>query len=113
MRILGEVRRSQLVTTFGVGSIVPVEDESFMVAGIDRWSVGASNLHEPRLERELGVGGFVIPPAGDNTQDIPVVRFPMWSSCPACHRLNQHTFFTHVERNECNSCHVKLIPSRF
>lgn len=101
------------MTTFGVGAIVPVEDESFMVAGIDRWSVGASNLHEPRLERELGVDGFVIPPAGEKTQDIPVVRFPMWSSCPSCHRLDKHTFFTHVERDECNSCHVKLIPSRF
>jgi hypothetical protein len=47
----GEVRRSQLITTYGVGSIVAVEDESFMIAGIDRWDPGPPNLHEPRLER--------------------------------------------------------------
>ena len=61
----GEIRRSQLITTYGVGSIVAVEDESFMVAGIDRWEPGPPNLHEPRLERRLHVNGFRVPPASE------------------------------------------------
>lgn len=59
----GAIRRSQLITTYGIGSVIAVEDESFMVAGIDRWDPGPPNLHEPRLERQLHVSGFRIPPA--------------------------------------------------
>jgi len=109
----GEVRRSQLVTTYGVGAIVAVEDESFMVAGIDRWGVGEPNLHEPRLERELHVRGFVSPPATEDGEDIPVVRFPTWHSCPTCRRLDKHGFFTSADRNTCGECEQRLIPSRF
>ena len=47
----GEVRHSQLITTYGVGSVVAIEDESFMIAGTDRWRSGVIDLHEPRLER--------------------------------------------------------------
>ena len=68
----GEIRRSQLITTYGIGSIIAVEDESFMVAGIDRWEPGPPNLHEPRLERRLRVNGFRVPPASDSGPDIPV-----------------------------------------
>ena len=92
--VKGAVRRNQLISTFGVGSIVALGDESFMVAGIDRWNVGDPDIHEPRLERELGVPGFVRPPAGDDDKrpDIPVVRFPRLSSCPSCHRLEPPPF---------------------
>jgi len=66
----GAIRRSQLITTYGIGSIIAVEDESFMVAGIDRWAPGPPNLHEPRLERRLRVNGFRIPPASEDGPDI-------------------------------------------
>lgn len=112
-RVKGAVRRSQLVTTYGVGSIVAVEDESFMVAGIDRWDVGEPNLHEPRLERKLGVKGFVVPPATDKGQDIPVIRFPRMQSCPTCRRLADHRHFTGFDQNKCGDCGTVLVPSRF
>ena len=64
--VKGAVRRSQLVTTYGVGSIIALGDESFIVTGIDRWGISDANLHEPRLERELTVNGFVVPPATDD-----------------------------------------------
>jgi hypothetical protein len=112
-RTKGSVRRSQLITTYGVGAVVAVEDESFMIAGIDRWTVAGPNLHEPRLERKLGVGGFVIPPASERDQDIPVVRFPTMASCPSCKRLDRHTFFTSYSGNRCGTCDSPLVPSRF
>src|SRR5262249_49370167 len=96
--IKGAVRRSQLVTTYGVGAVVALADESFMVTGIDRWGIASPNLHEPRLERELMVHGFVAPPATDGA-DIPVVRFPRWYSCPKCRRLDEHRKLTTFESN--------------
>jgi hypothetical protein len=110
--VKGAVRRSQLVTTYGVGSIVALGDESFIVAGIDRWGISDPNLHEPRLERELVVGGFVVPPATDGG-DIPVVRFPRWYSCPKCKRLDEHRRLTTFESNVCGDCNRTLVPSRF
>lgn len=109
----GEVRRSQLVTTYGVGAIVAVEDESFMIAGIDRWPVAGPNLQEPRLERQLGVSGFATPPAGPGDQDIPVVRFPEMVWCPGCTRLEKHRFLAAHDDNRCRHCDTNLVPSRF
>lgn len=109
----GEIRRSQLITTYGIGSIVAVEDESFMVAGTDRWDPAPPNLHEPRLERRLHVNGFRVPPATEGKGDIPVVRFPTWAHCGSCKRLDKHTKLTSIFKNLCNACSVPLIPSRF
>lgn len=109
----GEIRRSQLITTYGIGSIVAVEDESFMVAGIDRWEPSPPNLHEPRLERRLHVNGFRVPPASEEGRDVPVVRFPTWAHCPSCKRLDKYTKLTSIFKNLCNACSVPLIPSRF
>jgi hypothetical protein len=112
-RIKGHVRRSQLVTTYGVGSVVPVGDEAFMVAALERWDVPGPDLHEPRLERELRVHGFVQPPATDERPDVPVVRFPSFQSCPMCRRLARHGEFTHADLNDCPDCSMALVPSRF
>lgn len=111
--VKGHLRRSQLITTYGVGAIVPVGDEAFMIAALERWDVGIPDLHEPRLERELRVNGFVQPPATDERPDIPVVRFPTWQSCPTCRRLAPHNRFTHFDLNTCSECSTALVPSRF
>src|SRR5215204_6249240 len=112
--IKGTVRRSQLITTYGVGAVVAVEDESFMVAGIDRWPDGELDLHEPRLERRLEVQGFRQPPAREDRPDVPVVRYPRWYSCPKCRRLDDHrTLAGAFDSNKCARCHRTLVPSRF
>jgi hypothetical protein len=111
--VLGEIRRSQLVTTFGVGAIVAIGDESFMICGLDDWPVTVPDLHEPRLERSLGVSGFARPPAGETGLDIPVVRFPDIVWCPGCKRLAKHDHFAGRTGNKCMDCGVGLVPSRF
>lgn len=112
---IGSIRRAQLISTYGVGSMIPVGDESFMVAGLDRWTVGDTNVHEPRLETLLEVDGFVRPPATgkDGRNDVPVVRFPDMHYCPNCRRLERHRFFCRNSENKCSVCGVALIPSRF
>lgn len=113
-KIKGHIRRSQLITTYGVASVIPVGDEAFMVAALNRWDVGAADLHEPRLQRELRVNGFVQPPAGgEERPDVPVVRFPTFQSCPVCRRLARHKDFTHFDLNDCPDCSQPLVPSRF
>ena len=111
--IKGHIRRSQLITTFGVGAIVPLGDEAFMVADLDRWGAARPDLHEPRLQKELHVSGFVQPPATDDEADVPVVRFPTFQSCPMCNRLAPHGDFTHYDLNDCPDCSHALVPSRF
>ncbi len=108
-----KVRSAQLITTYGVGSIVASGDQSLMVCGIDRWPVSEPDLHEPRLERQLQVNGFAKPPAGDGAGTIPVVKFPRWQSCPNCERLAHYRDFGGVFDNRCQECDVALVPSRF
>ncbi|MER8093757.1 DUF1998 domain-containing protein [Streptomyces goshikiensis] len=117
----GAVRRAQAITTYGVGSLIAVEQESFIVSGIDaaeeQWPRDeAPVIHEPRLARVLGVSRFRLPPAsGDGSRDgIRVRRFPLWHHCPNCHALDHvRKFNSPPGRNECAECAESLVPSRF
>ncbi|RSS84161.1 DUF1998 domain-containing protein [Streptomyces sp. WAC06614] len=117
----GTVRRAQAVTTYGVGALIAVEQESFIVCGLDgadtQWARDeAPVVHEPRLARVLGVRRFRLPPAsGDDSRDgVRVRRFPLWHHCPGCHALdNVRRFNSPPGRNECAECAEALVPSRF
>lgn len=116
MKKLGKVRRSQLISTYGIGSIIPLEEGSVMVAGLEKWPVGPYDINEPRLSGKLGVKGFIRPPASgnENRNDIPVVRFPTVYYCPGdCKRLADFGFMAAPASNICQKCNIKLIPSRF
>lgn len=83
-----KVRRSQLLSTFGIGGLFPAQSTSFMIRGLDDWPADRDGLviSEPRLARSLGVRELRLPPAG-GTRDIPVIRFPATQVCPKCHRI--------------------------
>ncbi|WP_103516623.1 DUF1998 domain-containing protein [Streptomyces sp. SM10] len=117
-RRLGEIRRAQLITTYGVGAMIAVENESFLIRGIDSWDVSeAPFISEPRLARQLGVSGFRMPPApdSDSARDgVRAVRFPEMYSCPHCHQLQPYRKFNSpARRAECSTCQESLVPSRF
>lgn len=92
------VRRSQLVSTFGVGGLFDTSwNESFMIAGLDVWPFARQTVPddwqvvEERLAGRLRVGSLRLPPdyrEGPGTQhphlQIPAVRFPRWHYCPRC-----------------------------
>lgn len=133
---LTTVRRSQIVTTFGIGALIPVEQESYIVLGQDSWppywssrdksrmvdEITGRNLNEidqPDLSRALNNVRFIIPPT-ENAR-VPVARFPRLASCPNCHRLDRWTFLAHTDakgkqQNICKFCLPEkhhLITSRF
>ncbi|MDY0810103.1 DUF1998 domain-containing protein [Kitasatospora purpeofusca] len=117
-RRLGEIRRTQLVTTYGVGAMIAVENESFMVRGIDSWDTSeAVTVVEPRLAQQLGVGGFRLPPAPDPTRardGVRASRFPLVYSCPQCGSLAPfQRFNSPAGKAECSLCSEDLVPSRF
>ena len=114
-KTIGQIRRSQLITTYGIGSVVAVEDLSVMILGQDYWGVSRPDIHEPRLERLLDVKGFISPPASGEQKhkDIPCVRFPEIYSCPECHVLAPHDELADTTGNRCGMCNRTLVSSRF
>ncbi|KYK09026.1 MULTISPECIES: DUF1998 domain-containing protein [Streptomyces] len=117
----GTVRRAQAISTYGVGSLIAVDHESFVVSGLDEadhsWRRDESPVvHERRLARLLDVDFFRLPPASDdNSKDgLRVRRFPLMHSCPECNDLQPHRDFSPpAGRSVCGTCEVDLVPSRF
>ena len=76
---LGDVRRSQVIITHGPGSIVDFRAGGYGGAGVsvvaaglqewDRWAPPPGlghpqTVYEPRLQKQLSVDGFRLPPRG-------------------------------------------------
>ncbi|GDX94147.1 hypothetical protein LBMAG46_41570 [Planctomycetia bacterium] len=49
----GQVRRSQIVTTFGPGAMMDLPDHSILVSGLDQWTGVNEEIIEPRLLQKL------------------------------------------------------------
>lgn len=120
------LRRSQTVTTFGVGAIADLPDASVMICGTDKWDTrGSVSLSDPRLEKKLGVSYFRMAPDSDSPGDgITAVRFPRAMRCRRCNKLRdieawriaaQSTkrFIYFDDKPYCDTCSIALIPSRF
>lgn len=86
----GQIRRSQVITTFGPGAMVDLTNHSVMVGGLDHWSVdGRRVISEERLvakaERLLEASGLALyappvdsaDPTGPQT-GIRAWEFPEW-----------------------------------
>jgi hypothetical protein len=93
-RAIGDVRPSQVITTFGPGAIVDLAALSVIVAGIDRWPTDEDlAIHEPRLERALRVRRFfpAKPSEGsfyNKRGTVPAYLFPKYQLCPVCRTLS-------------------------
>lgn len=119
---IGTVRRAQVATTYGVGSMVAVDGMSFLVSGLEAWSVGAEPpINEFRLSRILGVQRFYLPPAPPEdlvrkgqADGIHVTRFPALYFCPTCEKIDFFSRFNPKPGTaECGACDNRLVPSRF
>lgn len=107
-------RRTGLVQTYGVGALLPSQDDSFMIRGLDRWPPG-DEIVETRLSNSLGVNTFRLPSAGRRAGDVPAVRFPVWVFCPKCRVLGPHFEVCRRGSRQCGKCGSGAVvsPSRF
>jgi hypothetical protein len=85
----GELRLSQVVTTFGPGSMVDLPKHSVLIAGLDYWSPGGSEIFEARLSAkaarvlDLPAVRLITPPPSDDDPlgphpHIEAFQFPEW-----------------------------------
>ena len=109
---LGKMRRSQ-VLTYGPGAIIDFRagkqrggPVSVVAPGLEFWDECArppfpqtrQKTSEPRLQKNLKVWGFRLPPVDINTKNwqnqkeekkikLPGFRFPRWLQCPLCYTI--------------------------
>lgn len=87
----GQIRRSQVITTYGPGALIDLPKDSAVVAGIDGWGAALERIDEPRVRRTLsrmtGVPNpeLRVPPTPDpaeywrpSPRGIDAYRFPEW-----------------------------------
>jgi hypothetical protein len=132
----GQIRQSQIVTTFGPGAMIDLPDYSVIVAGLDHWT--GYDTH-PIVEDRLGgkvrklLGSsyaFYAPPADNDDPNAPVTGitawlFPEWfvaqserrdektwvRSRPLVHRKDLDRGMTY--RPDRRERAVKVVPIRF
>lgn len=104
----GELRSSQLITTFGPGAIVDLRDDSVLIFDLVDWRPD-QQIHEPRLEKFLRVSGFYAPPVDNYNGDVPVTTFPKFKVCTSdkCGHLSLKTF-----EGNCTWCRSAVHPAR-
>lgn len=132
----GEIRRSQLITTYGPGSMVDLVDDAVVIWGLDAWRfmkrydhIEEQRLRErlaPRLKSEHGIqlaqsGYFRAPPDGDSQtptwgRAIKATVFPKWMVCQDCRRLLR---LDNLDRrkdryvHDCKKSKPMCVPVRF
>lgn len=121
-KVVGRLRKTQLVTAFGNGSIVDMPDYSVIIAGANYWKDSSPVLHEPNLEKLLKVSHFKEPYVSNSqddemTPDVPAFRFPYYHFCPDpnCGKLMPYWGFGDEADRGCANGHPKrsIVPSRF
>lgn len=110
----GTARQSQLINTYGIGSIIATGNETFMIAGLDTWppAYKEEKLYEPRLAQRLGVRHFCMPPASKG-RGVGSVVFPQMTFCTGCRRLDYRSKLVDGDKFVCRDCTSDLSPSRF
>jgi hypothetical protein len=133
MSIVGEIRPSQLLFTYGMGALLNLPNYSAVILGVDRWEDRFTTpIQEERLlkavRQRLGhqVRNLCVPPAepdqsqsgygrSKSTIGLPLAPFPQFMVCQACRRLapvdgslfkfKEHRFYAHEDKYIHDNCH--------
>ena len=115
--MLGDLRASQIITTFGPGAVVDLPTLSVVIAGTDVWPVDNRHaIDEPRLRAMMRVKRFYRPPVQSDRGSIgvPSFVFPRYLVCPRCNRLGPHDradlFRFDGRRFRCKAKHKMRVP---
>jgi hypothetical protein len=85
----GQIRRSQVITTYGPGALIDLPDEAAIMGGLNTWPRNLERILEPRLERKLELWTGVpspelyLPPPDTNDyaggdRGVTAWSFPEW-----------------------------------
>ena len=130
--VVGNIRQSQLITTFGAGSMVDFVDHTVIMSGIDGWDWANAEeykIFNQNLQNLLGVQYFVKPKISKmenrwdkGSPDIPASIFPTMLYCPRCKALVSASSVMPDAKTNKLYCHSEdcpgrgrsqLVPSRF
>ncbi|MBO1329496.1 DUF1998 domain-containing protein [Acetobacter suratthaniensis] len=85
-----ELRANQLIGAGGVGAIVDIGDESFVVCDTTQWGAPSQDISHPPMEQRLR-RRLCPPPAAtrESRGAVPLKRFPgsLFCNRPACRRI--------------------------
>ena len=121
-RVAGDMRQSQLITSFGVGSIVDFVKDTVIIAGIDDWNENDEELriYNENLQSLTNTKYFIKPKTSDNkifnrSKDIPSYVFPEKLYCPNCKKIyDVRELQNQKNPNKCFGCgNPQLIAARF
>ena len=112
MAVKRTIRQGQLVSPFGVGAIMDIGPESFVVTDISRWpNDGLRRIPDSRLEDKLQ-RPIKTPAARDDSPSVSIGRFPRWHFCPKCRLMRRITSDEDQARKyqipRCEHCKAKV-----
>ncbi|MCK4261005.1 MAG: DUF1998 domain-containing protein [Halanaerobiales bacterium] len=122
-RFAGEIRQNQLITSYGVGSIVDFVRDTVIIAGVDDWDESNEELrlYNENLQSLTGVKYFIKPKTDDSnkifnkSRDIPSYVFPEKLYCPNCKKLyDVKELQNQSNPHKCFGCgNPQLVAARF
>lgn len=124
---VGDIRKTQLITTFGVGSIVDFKDDTVVIASTDDWDYNPNDNEEvenrkifnENLSAITNAEYFLTPRTTQSTnkfskeKNIPSYIFPEKLHCSRCGNLYDFRELDVKQRHKCPKCKNNLNASRF
>ena len=111
--VFGELRPSQIITTFGPGAVVDLRNVSVIMAGTDFWTIEREqDVDEPRLRSLLRVGRLCRPAVKSDggAAGVPSFVFPTYLRCSRCDRIGDYEradlFYLDKQRFRCKAEHA-------
>jgi len=124
---VGSVRKTQLITTFGVGAIVDFKEDTVVIASTDDWDYFPNDAEEvenrkifnENLSVITGAEYFLMPRTTQSTnsfsrgKNIASYIFPEKLHCARCGNLYDFSELDIKKRHQCPQCKNQLNASRF
>ena len=124
---VGDIRKTQIITTFGVGSIVDFKDDTVIIASTDDWDYNPNDTEEvdnrkifnENLSVITEAEYFLMPRTTQSTnsfskgKNIPSYIFPEKLHCSRCGNIYDFRELDIKDRHRCPQCRNNLNASRF
>ena len=124
---VGDIRKTQMITTFGVGSIVDFKDDTVIIGSTDDWDYNPNDMEEvenrkifnKNLSVITGAEYFLMPRTTQSTnsfskgKNIISYVFPEKLHCSRCGNIYDFRELDVKNRHKCPQCGNNINASRF